>query len=352
MNIRQIDITNYKNHHKIRLFFEKNVVCVVGMNGVGKTNVLDAIHFLCVGKSYFSSLDKYCVCLDDSFFRLEAKFENNDEVQIVFEQGKQKKIWHNEMLIKKLSNYLGNFPIVVIAPDDNVLILGGSEERRKFINQTLVQTDIKYFTLLKMYNKILQQRNALLKSAYQGNVDKNLLSIYDEKLKPLNKELFIKRKQFVEELKPHLAKAYQFIAEKEEAVAINYQSPLLKNEVEQGFEQTQMKDIVMKRTHFGVHKDDLQFSMHQQKLKNLASQGQQKTFLLALKLAQYFYLKEKLQKPLIFVIDDIFDKLDSKRSENLIKFVCRNLDQVFISHTNKELLTQRLENFDFQLIEL
>ncbi|MGB1018378.1 MAG: DNA replication/repair protein RecF [Chitinophagales bacterium] len=351
MNIKQIHLVNYKNHQNLKLIFEKNVVCFVGLNGIGKTNILDAIYYSCIGKSYFASVDKNCVNYDAQFFRLKTNFVDN-EIVITYEKGKRKKINLNEVPVTKLSNYLGNFPVVVIAPDDNILILGNSEDRRKFIDQTLMQTDKKYASVLVKYAKILQQRNALLKNAEKQGLDLSLLEIYTENLIPLGNEIFKARKEFVAQLNIYFNKAYKEISLEREVLSLEYVSALTNNSFEQLLKNCLNKDRILKRTTEGVHKDDLLFLMNDSKIKSFGSQGQQKTFLLALKLAQYYYLKEKLNKATTFIIDDIFDKLDADRSKSLIKFVCENLEQVFISHTNKEMLEKSFKNFDFQLINI
>lgn len=351
MNIQRINIINYKNHENIKLNFEKNVVCFVGLNGVGKTNILDAIHFSCVGKSYFSGSDKICMRDIAHFFRLQTKFVDN-EVVITFEKGKRKKIVLNDAPVGKLSNYMGKFPIVVIAPDDNVIILGGSEERRKFIDHTLAQTDSEYFECLNEYNKILIQRNALLKKSENRNVDITLLEVYNDKLIKPAQYIYNSRAQFIKDIKPFFDKAYKAICDEKEVFTINYESGLAVKPLHELFKNSFSKDTILKRTTEGIHKDDLVFLMQDFKVKQYSSQGQQKTFLMALKLAQYFYLKKKLEKPAFFIIDDIFDKLDAERSKNLIKFVCDNQNQVFISHTSKEMLESELKDIDFQLIEI
>lgn len=351
MNIKQIHIVNYKNHENIKLNFEKNVVCFVGLNGVGKTNILDAIHFSCVGKSYFSGSDKICMRSDAQFFRLETNFVDNKLV-VTLEKGKRKKLVLNDAPVGKLSNFMGKFPIVVIAPDDNVIILGGSEERRKLIDHTLAQTDNKYFQYLNDYNKILVQRNALLKKSADQSVDLALLEIYNHKLIEPAEYIHHCRKQFIQDLEPFFNEAYQAISNNKEELKIVYETKLDHKSMEILFKESLAKDTILRRTTEGIHKDDLSFLMNDFKVKQYSSQGQQKTFLLALKLAQYFYLKEKLGKPTIFIIDDIFDKLDTERSKNLIKFVCNNQNQVFISHTSKQMLEEELKEVDFQLVEI
>ena len=359
MNIQKIHIINFKNHKSLKLDFHKNIVCIVGKNGIGKTNILDAIHFSCMGKSYFSSSDKNCTHYDESFFRLETSFYNfeSEDVKekslvITYEKSKRKNIILDDLKMKKLSDYLGNFPVVVIAPDDNIILLGGSEERRKIIDQTIIQTDKEYFINLIEYNKILSQRNALLKKAYDSFLDINLLEIYNEKLIPLAEKIYAKRKKFIEELLPFFNKAYTYISEEKEVFEIKYLSKLQEYSYRNLLEKSFEKDKILKRTTTGIHRDDLEFFMNDVKIKTFGSQGQQKTFLLALKLAQHDYLQKKLSKSVFFLIDDIFDKIDSERSKNLISFVSQHIGQVFVSYTNKNILESKFKNIDYQLIEL
>ena len=351
MIIKQIHIVNFKNHQNFKLHFEKNVVCFVGLNGMGKTNLLDAIYFSCVGKSYFSSQDSFCMKENESFFRIETHFEN-DKIEITQAVGKRKKIVFNDIAITKLSQYIGHFPVVVIAPDDNVLILGGSEERRKFVNMALAQTDKNYFESLQTYEKVLDQRNALLKQAEYKPLDTNLLAIYDQKLAPLAQYIYEKRTLYIAEIALFFQKALQEIAAINEKVEIRYKTALNTESMQVLLQKSVEKDKLLKRTNVGIHKDDFDFTLNGKSLKNYGSQGQQKSFLLALKLAQHHYLQAKLNKKAFFIIDDIFDKLDQKRSENLVKFVSENVDQVFISHTNEKTLHDKVKGMEYQIVSV
>lgn len=356
MNIQKIHIINYKNHKNLSLEFNKNIVCIVGKNGIGKTNILDAIYYSCIGKSYFTSSDKNCVHYDEDFFRLETEFisdKKHDSTQkIIISFQKKKKITLEDLLIKKLSDYIGHFPIVVIAPDDNIILLGGSEERRKIIDQTLMQTDKEYFSKLLKYNKFISQRNALLKNSYDSILDMNLLEIYNQELIPLANYIHSKREDFIKELLIFFNKAFSYISNDKEVFKIEYLSTLNEYSYENLLKENLEKDKILRRTTTGIHRDDLEFFMNDVKIKTFGSQGQQKTFLLALKLAQHDYLQNKLNKSVFFIIDDIFDKIDSQRSKNLISFVSEHIGQVFVSYTNKTILENKFKNIDYQLIEL
>lgn len=351
MKIQKLHIVNYKNHENLKLDFNKNIVCFVGANGIGKTNILDAIHYSCIGKSYFTSSDKNCVEYNSDFFRIVTSLAD-DNIVITYEKSKKKKIVLNDTQVLKLSDYLGNFPIIIIAPDDNIILLGGSEERRKIIDQTLTQTNRTYFNNLIRYNRLIAERNALLKNSYNRRLDLNLLETYNQKIIPLGNYIYIERKKFIEEIIPFFENSYSIISDKKETFKIEYKSQLNNNSFQNLLNENFEKDKILKRTTVGIHKDDLSFYMNDVKIKTFGSQGQQKTFLLALKIAQHNYLQKKLSKSVFFIIDDIFDKIDAERSKNLIKFVSQHLGQVFISYTNKNILLEKFKDVDYQLIEL
>lgn len=345
MFIHKLQLTNYKNHEKKVFSFTKRINAFVGLNGVGKTNILDAIYFLCIGKSYFSSFDKYGVKHEESFFRLvtEIEDENIDQIVLTFEQGKRKKIIVNDVLLNKAADHIGQFPIVVVAPNDNVLILGGSAERRKFIDISISQVDKVYLDNLIKYNNVLTQRNALLKQVEKKGLNKSLLAIYNDDLVKYGQIVFEKRKLFVEHIKAFFKESFEYLSAKNEDFSIEYKSDLIENDLTELLEKSLNKDLILKRTNKGIHKDDLIFSMGDEFLKDFGSQGQQKTFLLALKLTQFNFLKAQLNKVPLFIVDDIFDKLDKERSKNLIQFLAKQNGQVFISNTDKHIFQELID---------
>jgi DNA replication and repair protein RecF len=355
MFIHQLQLINYKNHKKKSFLFDKKFNCFTGLNGVGKTNILDAIYFMCIGKSYFTSADKNCLKFDEAFFRLTSTFEvdeNQDDIVVKLEKGKRKKIERNEVPIHKLTDYVGKYPVVIVAPDDNVLILGASDERRKFIDQTLSQADNDYLKALSTYQKILVQRNALLKSAEKKGLDKNLLEVYNTQLIPLGEGIFSKRKQFITEIEPHFNKIYKEISNDKELFILKYKSHLFEGKFSDLLVSNFQKDLILQRTTKGIHRDDLLFSMNGEPLKTFGSQGQQKTFLLALKLAQYEFLRKQIGVTPIFLIDDMFDKLDNERGRNLLNYISKSINQVFLTHTNKSDLEPMIKDQNYVIFEI
>ena len=345
MFIRKLQLTNYKNHEKKVFSFTERINAFVGLNGVGKTNILDAIYFLCIGKSYFSSFDKYGVKHEENFFRLVTEIEDDtiNEIVLTFEQGKRKKITVNDVLLSKAADHIGKFPIVVVAPNDNLLILGGSAERRKFIDLSISQINKTYLNVLIKYNNVLNQRNALLKQAEKNGLNQSLLSIYNDELVKYGEFIFEERKAFVKEIEAFFKESFKFLSAKNEDFTIEYKSDLLKNDFIELLQKSIQKDLILKRTNKGIHKDELVFKMGSELLKDFGSQGQQKTFLLALKLTQFNFLKAQLKKVPLFIVDDIFDKLDNERSKNLIQFLAQQKGQVFISNTDKHIFQELID---------
>lgn len=352
MFIRKLQLTNYKNHEKKVLFFDKNLVAFVGLNGIGKTNILDSIYHLCIGKSYFTNYDKNCIQTEKDFFRISCTFDNQDEILVINEFGKKKKIFLNDVEYEKNRYHVGKYPIVLLAPDDNILIIGGSEERRKLIDQTLSQIDAQYLEHLINYNHILKQRNALLKAAEGqiNRIDKHLLGIYDKQLVNHAQYIFDKRANFFEKGAKVLAEMGNYFSEKQEQHQWEYKSQLKNESYEKLLQQNLTKDCILQRTSVGIHRDDAIFLIDNEKLKYFGSQGQQKTFLLALKLTQYNFLKVHLNKLPLFVIDDIFDKLDDHRSQKLVQFLIASESQIFVSHTSP--LKFDSNKSDIQIVEL
>lgn len=356
MFIRKLQLTNFKNHAKLSFSFNKNIVAFVGLNGIGKTNILDALYFLCVGKSYFSTTDKNCIKEDESFFRIEQKItlNNNEEndVVVVLEQNKRKKIVLNDNPIDKLTELVGKFPVVIVAPNDNMIILGGSAERRKFLDYTLSMTDRDYLENIVQYNHYLKQRNALLKLDEGQRINESLLEIYNKHLISLGAYIYEKRSHFIDDLQAFFTESFKYLTAKNENYKLAYNSHLQKETFENLLSKSLKSDIYLQRTTKGIHKDDLEFKIEDKDLKEYGSQGQQKTFILALKLAQYNFIKSKLNKTPIFIIDDIFDKLDIERSQNLIKYLIAQDSQVFISNTSKVGLNIMENDEKLQIIEV
>ena len=359
LRLHKIIITHFKNYGISSFDFSKNVVGISGLNGIGKTNLLDAIYYCCFTKSYFTNTDSLNTNFDKDGFRLEGDFNNNGDVQkitCINRNTAKKEFSLNDVHYEKLSKHIGLLPAVIIAPDDVEIIIGGSEGRRRYLDSVICQLDGEYLQQLIVYNKVLLQRNSLLKRfAEQGKIDPELLEIINNQLIHPGKIVFKKREEFSQKLIPLIEDLYKRIAENYETVSFIYRSKLQENDFETILKRTFEKDRIVQRTSEGIHKDDITFTLNGQPFKSIASQGQRKSLLFALKLAQYQLLKDYKSFSPILLLDDVFEKLDEKRMERLLQWVCNENDgQVFITDTHK----QRLENIfeklqiDGQLIEL
>ncbi len=360
--LSRITITQFKNYDFASFNFTERVIGICGLNGQGKTNLLDAIYYLCFTKSYFTRNDALNAQAGKEGFRLEAQVlasaEKNDNHKIVcIHRGIGKKEFYvDDVLYTKLSGHIGKFPAVMIAPDDVELITGPSEERRRFIDTLLSQTDATYLQQLIVYNKVLQQRNSLLKRfADTGNTDWPLLETIDEQLITPGNYIHQKRKGLAITLIPLVDKFYKQIAGSDEAVALQYESQLNGMDFYALLNQCRHKDFVLQRSNGGTHKDDIAITLDGQPFKSMASQGQRKSLLFALKLAEFEILKANKGIAPILLLDDVFEKLDGNRMQQLLHWVCNeNTSQVFITDTHSSRLQQALTslNTTFQLIEL
>ncbi len=339
--LKQLSIFNYKSISEEQFEFDSKINCFVGKNGVGKTNVLDAIYHLAYGKSYFNPLAVQNIKHGTDFFLLEGDFEKNDRLEQIscsLKKGLKKTLKRNAKIYEKLSEHIGLIPLVIISPADTDLITEGSETRRKFMDSILSQLDNTYLNSLILYQKTVAQRNALLKYFALNHVfDGDTLQIYNEQLHQIGTELHQKRVRFITEFIPYFSKYHQIITQSEEQVNIRYESDLEKLSLLELLDQNLAKDRALQYTSVGIHKDDLHFEIDAYPIKKFGSQGQQKSFLIALKLAQFEFLKrESGQKP-ILLFDDIFDKLDEFRVSKIVEMVNDNaFGQLFISDTHPE----------------
>lgn len=354
MYLQQLSVINFKNYAEAELTFSEGVNAFVGNNGAGKTNILDAIHYLSLCKSYFNPIDSQQVKQGTDFFIINGTFDRNDLPETVACSVKknQKKVFkRNKKDYQRLADHIGLFPLVMVSPYDASIIMEGSEERRKFVDNVISQTDNHYLDELIIYNKILANRNALLKRiAETGRFDPSLLEVLDEQLVASGAKIFNKRRQFLESFTVLFNQYYQFLTEDAEKVELVYESQLLNDDFATLLKKTTEKDRVLERTTAGIHRDDLQFSIHGMPLKKFGSQGQQKSFLIALKLAQYMYLQQqKGFKPLL-LLDDIFDKLDEHRITKLMQLVSNHeFGQVFITDASPNRVSAIFERISVEV---
>lgn len=348
LKLHSISLTQFKNYSSRTFQFNERIVGICGNNGVGKTNLLDAIHYLCFTKSYFTR-DTVNIQSGQQGFRVEGELELNDKkektVCILRETGK-KEFSVNESLYEKFAEHIGRYPCVIIAPDDIQIITDGSEERRRFLDALLSQIDKNYLQHLINYNRILLQRNSLLKSFYEtGNKNLSLLDVLDGQLLKPGDYIFENRKQFLLSFLERVKRLYTEIARQDEETELHYQSEMNQCTFKELLHLNRQRDIATQRTTGGIHRDDLVFNLNGQLFKNIASQGQRKSLLFALKLAEMDVLRENKGFAPLLLLDDVFEKLDGSRIANLLRRVCiENNGQVFITDTNEERLSQHLKD--------
>ncbi|HVZ97710.1 MAG TPA: DNA replication and repair protein RecF [Chitinophagaceae bacterium] len=362
MAFSRIILTGYKNYRSQTFSFNKRIVGICGYNGKGKTNLLDAINYLCFTKSYFSKTDALNVFFGADGFRLEAELNGHAAIShpatkiVCIYRGFKKEFYIDDVAYTKFSHHIGKFPCVMIAPDDIEMITGGSEERRKFLDTLISQVDAEYLQQLIIYNKVLQQRNGFLKNeAFQSIFDPQLLDALDAQLILPGKYIFNSRKKFCEKIIPLVQQLYVYISGDKEIVSLEYNSHLNGNNFEQLLKDSRQKDLPTQRSNAGVHKDDITFLLDDNVFKSIASQGQRKSLLFACKLAEFEILKVMKGAPPLLLLDDVFEKLDELRMKNLLNYVCKtNSGQVFITDTHRERMESALHEFDgeVQIIEL
>jgi len=341
MTLENLSLLNYKNFETVSFQFDSKINCLVGNNGVGKTNVLDAIYHLSFGKSYFNPLTVQNIKHGEEFFVIEGNYtkKNREEKIIVSaKRGHKKVIKRNGKSYNRFSEHIGFLPLVIVSPTDRDLIMEGSDTRRKFIDGVISQGDSNYLQTLLNYNKVLTQRNSLLKYfAINNTYNQETLDIYNLQLHDLGTTIFEKRKEFLEEFMPIFLKRYQSISNSKESVTLTYKSQLNEKELLVLLEENSAKDKITQYSNYGIHKDDLNFEIEEHPIKKFGSQGQQKSYLIALKLAQFDFIKAHSKVNPILLMDDIFDKLDELRVAQIISLV-KNEDfgQLFISDTHSD----------------
>ncbi len=351
MYLKKLSLTNFKNYGQAELEFSPRINCIVGNNGVGKTNILDAIHYLSLTKSFFNPIDSISIRHNEEFFIIQGFFMKNgeeDNIFCSFHRQKQKTLRQNGKEYDRLSDHVGRFPVVMISPADAALIAGGSDERRKFMNKIISQYNPTYLDAVLNYNKALQQRNRLLKdfSLYR-NFDQDMLTVWDAQLVRFGAYAFSERDKLIEEMVPVFCEYYSLVANENEKVRLVYKSQLAQGDPADLLMASVDKDRSLEYTTTGIHKDDLLFELNDYPVRSLGSQGQQKSYLVALKLAKFDYIKKKAGFAPILLLDDIFDKFDSDRVAHIIRLVGNHrFGQIFITDTHQERLQEILDTVD------
>ena len=346
MHLRHLSIVNYKNIHQAELDLSDGINCFIGNNGVGKTNLLDSVYFLAFSKSHSSNLDAQAINHDADFFVLQGDFIDSDmnyEIYCGLKRKQRKILKKNKKTYDHVSEHIGLIPLVMVSPKDYNLIAGGSEERRKFMDGVISQYDHQYLNALLAYNRALQQRNSLIKNE---SADDSLFEIWEEQMSQLGSMIYEKRKQFIEKFTPIFQYFYEYISLQREMVSFGYTSHMADgSSLGDLLAQNRQRDRLIGYTTKGIHRDDLEMLLGDFPLRSTASQGQSKTYLIALKLAQFDFLAKLQGKLPMLIFDDIFDKLDADRVQQIIKLMKEDnrFEQIFISDTNREHISDILK---------
>ena len=353
MYLKKLSLLNFKNYEEAELDFNDQINCFVGNNGVGKTNLLDSIHYLALSKSYFNSIDSQNINHNSEFCVIQGVFERqgtDENIYCGIQRNKRKQFKRNKKDYPKLSEHIGLIPLVMISPADSSLIQEGGEERRKFINGVISQYDRPYLEDIMNYNRILLQRNKYLKSiAGVSNPDLAMFDVYDQQLSDLGTNIYLKRKKFINSLIPVFGKFYNYISDSKEVVSLRYKSQLEVGNMLDLLKKNREKDRIIQYTSSGIHRDDLEMLLDSYPLKKTGSQGQQKTFQLALKFAKFDFIHRISGLFPILLLDDVFDKFDSSRVKQIIRLVSEgNFGQIFITDTDEERMKKILSELNIE----
>ena len=345
MILKHISILNYKNLEQVELAFSPKLNTFFGQNGMGKTNLLDAVYFLSICKRAGNPLESQNIRHDADFFVIQGFYEASDgtpeEIYCGMKRRQKKQFKRNKKEYTRLSDHIGFLPLVMVSPADSALINGGSDERRRFMDVVISQYDKEYLAALIRYNKALAQRNALLKN--EMTVEEELFMVWEEKKAQAGEVVFRKREEFIKEFIPIFQSFYSFISQDKEKVGLIYDSHARDASLLEVLKESRTRDQIMGFSLRGVHKDELNMLLGDFPIKREGSQGQNKTYLVALKLAQFDFLKRTGATVPLLLLDDIFDKLDASRVEQIIKLVAGdNFGQIFITDTNREHLDRIL----------
>ncbi|MCF2598886.1 DNA replication and repair protein RecF [Phocaeicola barnesiae] len=358
MWLKRISILNYKNLEQAELSFSRKMNCIIGKNGMGKTNLLDAVYYLSFCKSATNPIDSQNIRHDQDFFVIQGFYETDtqepEEVYCGLKRKQKKQFKRNKKEYTRLSDHIGFIPLVLVSPADSLLIAGGSEERRRFMDVVISQFDREYLEVLIRYNKALMQRNTLLKSDIEP--EEELMAVWEEMMATAGTVVYQKRKAFIDEFIPVFQSYYAYISQDREEVSLAYESHAAQGDLLQLIQESRQRDRIMGYSLKGVHKDDLIMRLSEFPIKREGSQGQNKTYLIALKLAQFEFLKRTgSQTTPLVLLDDIFDKLDASRVEQIVKLVAGdNFGQIFITDTNRDHLDKILKKIDgdYKLFEV
>ena len=353
MHLKSIHLINFKNYEEAEIALSSNVNCFVGMNGSGKTNILDAVHYLSLCKSYMNVLDRQNIRFDQQFFAIQGIWDKEEQeiaIHCAVKAGAKKVFKRNKKEYEKLADHIGQFPAVMISPYDRDLISEGSELRRKWMDGIISQFDRHYLDDIQKYGKILDQRNALLKNMYEQRLfDRESIEVWNDQMSRIGTAIHQKRKQFLEEFIPVFQERYNYIGLEEEEVQLEYRSQLNEMSFDDLLKAFDKKDAITHYSNGGTHKDDLLFTIKGHPIKKFGSQGQQKSFIIALRLAQYDWLKKQLNVNPVLLLDDIFDKLDQIRVKKLLNLVSNNyFGQVLVTDTDEERLRDIFQTGDFE----
>jgi DNA replication and repair protein RecF len=351
MYIQELSVVNFKNFEHAEFQFSDSLNCFIGNNGAGKTNLMDAIYYLSFCKSFLNSVDAQNIRFDQDYFMIQGKYSRLDSEETVYcgLKRNQKKIFkRNQKDYRKLSEHIGLIPLIIVTPSDTNLITGGSEERRRFVDSVISQYDALYLENLIRYNRALLQRNNLLKQfAGRSNFQAESLEVWNDQLVKYGLQIHEVRKMFIEKLQPIFQNYYELISGGTEKVGLKHQSDLYENDFGGLLEQMVGKDRMLQYTTCGIHKDDFEFELSANPIKRFGSQGQKKTYLVAIKLAQFDFMKEVSGLTPILLLDDIFDKLDKSRVEHIVQLVADDhFGQIFITDTNREHLDQMIATLE------
>lgn len=359
MYLKYLQLVNFKNYEEAEINLNSGINCFTGKNGAGKTNILDAVYYLSMCKSYMNVLDRQNIRFNEQFFSIKGEWvkdELKSEIHCAVKVNAKKIIRKNKKEYEKLADHIGQYPVVMISPYDRDLISEGSELRRKWIDGIISQQDKSYLEHLIKYNRVLEQRNALLKNMYEhGLFDRESIEVWNVQMCELGQQIYERRKLFIEEFVATFQEKYRFLGHEEENVEFEYRSQLHDDSFEDLLKVFERKDALSHYSNVGIHKDDLIFTINGHPIKKFGSQGQQKSFIIALRLAQFEWLKNHLGVMPVLMLDDVFDKLDQERVKKLLQLVSEHyFGQVLITDTDTERMMNvfsQVEN-EFSIFEV